>query len=678
MALVRLTLLGGFGCRSATGQALTPPTQKARALLAYLAVSAGQRHARDKLAALLWSDRDGGQARANLRKALSRLREALPAAARRCVELDVDGVALLAAAVEVDVARFEALAAEGTPPSLERAIGLYRGPLLEGLGDCGEPFESWLRTERQRLNERARHAVRRLLDHYVGTGAIDRAIQTALRSLAIDPLDEEVHRTLMRLYLQQDRVGAALDQYRRCHELLSRELGASPSTETEALRREALALCPGDDVREADVLPGRARVIEAGAAARARHRGPGTGRPSIVVLPFSATGEPEPPPHRLGELIAEDVATELGRFAELDVIAPATARAYQSTTAGPECVGRELGTAYVLAGRLHAAAGQLRVTVRLVETRTGHQRWAERYDGARAELLDIRDALVGQIVGTLVGRIERTGLERARQRRPEDRDAHDLWLQGWSLLKRPDPAAVRQARELFERAAARDPTLARAYSGLALALWTEWSCFSWNPWVFMRPEPVDLARKAVALDERDHRAQCILGVAQLYAREYDAARRHLLRALALNPNDADVLAHASFGLALIGDHAAAVETGRHALRLQPHHPDWYAGLVGIALFAAHHHEEAIATMAPAPEAFCSAPAFVAAAHAHLGRARASRPYRETVYRHYRRRLARGEFAEGTSCVSWLLAIDPFQRAADAEHYAEGLRKAGFA
>jgi hypothetical protein len=82
-------------------------------------------------------------------------------------------------------------------------------------------------------------------------------------------------------------------------------------------------------------------------------------------------------------------------------------------------------------------------------------------------------------------------------------------------------------------------------------------------------------------------------------------------------------------------------------------------------------------MAPAPEAFCSAPAFVAAAHAHLGRAQESRPYRDTVYRHYRRRLARGEFSADTSCVSWPLAIDPFQRASDAEHYAEGLRKAGF-
>ncbi len=50
-------------------------------------------------------------------------------------------------------------------------------------------------------------------------------------------------------------------------------------------------------------------------------------------------------------------------------------------------------------------------------------------------------------------------------------------------------------------------------------------------------------------------------------------------------------------MAWIGDHDLAVETGRNALRLAPHHPEWYAAFVGIALFAARLHEEAIATMA---------------------------------------------------------------------------------
>ena len=72
------------------------------------------------------------------------------------------------------------------------------------------------------------------------------------------------------------------------------------------------------------------------------------------------------------------------------------------------------------------------------------------------------------------------------------------------------------------------------------------------------------------------------------------------------------------------------------------------------------------------------PAFIAAAYAHLGRTEACAGHRETVQRHHRRQLARGMFPGDMSCIDWLLAMDPFRLPSDVEHYAAGLRKAGFA
>ena len=164
---------------------------------------------------------------------------------------------------------------------------------------------------------------------------------------------------------------------------------------------------------------------------------------------------------------------------------------------------------------------------------------------------------------------------------------------------------------------------------------------------------------------------------ELYARDYEAARPRLLKALELNPNDTDVLAHAAVGMALLGEHDLAVEVGRRALRLAPHGPEWHAAFVGEALFAARLHEEAIETMAAAPEALCNTPAFLAASHAHLGQVELCAGHLETVCRHHRRQLARGLFPEGMGCVDWLLAMDPFRQVEDADHYVEGLRKAGF-
>ena len=77
--MLRLTLLGGFQARLSTGGALSLPSRKAQALLAYLGARPGQSHPRDKLAALLWGESREAQARDGLRHALAALRQALPA-----------------------------------------------------------------------------------------------------------------------------------------------------------------------------------------------------------------------------------------------------------------------------------------------------------------------------------------------------------------------------------------------------------------------------------------------------------------------------------------------------------------------------------------------------------------------------------------------------------------------
>ena len=182
---MHLSLFGGFECRAA-GAALRFPTRKVRALFAYLLVSATQSHARSKLAALLWGDHAEAEARANLRKALSRLRGCLPDEARHCLAVASGHVAVRPDGLEVDVLRFERLVADGTPETLE-GRSACRGPLLQDLGGCGEEFDEWLATERRRLDEMLATGAAAPARHYEVTGAIDRAIQVALRLLASDP-----------------------------------------------------------------------------------------------------------------------------------------------------------------------------------------------------------------------------------------------------------------------------------------------------------------------------------------------------------------------------------------------------------------------------------------------------------------------------------------------------------
>src|SRR4029079_18408457 len=68
-------------------------------------------------------------------------------------------------------------------------------------------------------------------------GSLEEAINHGLKLLGLDPLQEHVYRSLMRLYAAQGRPDAALAQYERCERELSSQLGIKPEPETEALAR---------------------------------------------------------------------------------------------------------------------------------------------------------------------------------------------------------------------------------------------------------------------------------------------------------------------------------------------------------------------------------------------------------------------------------------------------------
>ena len=238
MARLSLRLLGGFLLR-VDGRPRPLPARKAQALLAYLAIRAGRAHSRDSLTGLLWADAGDRQARQSLRQTMVRLRRALPGSPRALVAQG-DTLTLTPTALDVDVTAFERLVRRGTPEALESAMALYGGPLLESVQVKAPGFEEWLESERARLAELALEALRRLVDRHVKAGRVEPAIHAATRLLALDPLQEETHRTLMRLHARQGRRAAALRQYQACVGVLQKELGIEPELSTRRLYLEIL------------------------------------------------------------------------------------------------------------------------------------------------------------------------------------------------------------------------------------------------------------------------------------------------------------------------------------------------------------------------------------------------------------------------------------------------------
>jgi DNA-binding SARP family transcriptional activator len=262
MTTLRLELLGDF--RLIAGSNLvTISAKKAQALLAYLAVRPAQLVSRDKIAALLWGSFGPEQARQSLRQMLSTLRRELKVIAGDDPLLveENDFQALDAQTVSCDVVEFEAGVASGTEESLKQAIDRYKGDFLEGFELDEDRYDQWILGERDRLHRMSLRAHSQLLDLLTRREAVDEAIAIAQHSLRVDPLQEPVHRALMKLYAQSGDPVNALQQYDILARSLKRELGVNPDTETQKLQREIAAMRSRRTTPEADETNGRKSVL---------------------------------------------------------------------------------------------------------------------------------------------------------------------------------------------------------------------------------------------------------------------------------------------------------------------------------------------------------------------------------------------------------------------------------
>lgn len=234
MEKFQLTLFGGFQLADATGKMLTPATRKARALLAWLALTSDREHPREKIAALFWPDSDESQARHSLRQTLVELHRLIPEdyAALRATR---DWISLDSQLINIDAQVFNTALAQGDEHSLDKALELYQGELLEGCNPRSDMFSAWLETYRNDYSLRAVATLRQRLNMLLEQQDYPRSLHYATQLIALDPLQESAYRALMQAHHGLGDPAAAHRWYQHCRNVLQQELGVAPSPETEAL-----------------------------------------------------------------------------------------------------------------------------------------------------------------------------------------------------------------------------------------------------------------------------------------------------------------------------------------------------------------------------------------------------------------------------------------------------------
>jgi adenylate cyclase len=297
-----------------------------------------------------------------------------------------------------------------------------------------------------------------------------------------------------------------------------------------------------------------------------------TDRPSLAVLPFTADSSADG--RYFSDGITEDIVTELSRFRELAVVCASSSFRLEPLSDDPARIARVLEVRYLLRGSIRHAGNQLRITGQLIDPASGHQIWADRYDGSIENLLDLQAEIAARIVASIVGEIERSELDHAHRHQTTNAAAYDLALRAGALLAMgaaPSNAELlTEAIRLAQEAVSVDPHCRRALSVLATA-----HCRRGVIDGIGESGADDLAaadaaaRRLRELDPSDHAAYAILGHVAMRRLRHDDAISNLRRAHELNPNDVTTLRWLSWEESNLGLAETARLHAQLALRLGP-------------------------------------------------------------------------------------------------------------
>ncbi|MCA3280900.1 MAG: hypothetical protein ING10_16675 [Roseomonas sp.] len=636
-----------------------PRGRKARAILGYLCLHAGQRVPRAKLAALLWDRVPDQQARASLRQSLRELLLAFGPLADEVVETDAEMVRLNQRACWVDSA---AILAGPHPANLLRTdlAALCEGELLEDLNGISEAFDEWLLLERARFATEITAVFDEEL-HQIARADVpaERRAGLARRIIACEPTHEGASRILMAALAELGEKAQALREFERCRMAMRSRSEVEPAAKTRALYEK---------LRSAPMRP----KIEAGHGTEAYGEprtsvaisAPPASRLRIGVIPFQSTTEDNA---QLAFSLSQEIASALARFRWFDVVAALTPQPHLAQC--DDAFLRTKGWHYAVEGNLISGADKISISTRLLDIGQDIRPvWSDRFELETSMMDQLHDRVVAPVVARIDPAILFIEGQQAVQRRS---GATSLVLQALPAFVAMQRGPFEKAGDLLSEALQIEPENAKAAAWKAF-----WYVFhTGQGWASdlhaSLEEAQELALRAIRNDPESAEAHAVCGhVCSFFEKDYDLARHYFNMALRLNPNITFAWAMSAATYNYAGDPDAALQHLHRYTALSSFDPNAYFGdtiytttyvLKGDYAAAYRFGKRAVRAC---PDFSNSYKHFIAAL-GHLGRREEAAPYVQKLLQ-----------LEPHFTIAQFIRTYPLARQEDRDNYARGLELAG--
>jgi adenylate cyclase len=391
-------------------------------------------------------------------------------------------------------------------------------------------------------------------------------------------------------------------------------------------------------------------------------------KPSVAVLPFTNLSR-DPDQDYFCDGLVEDIIAGLSHVRWLFVIGRNSSFSYRESKLNLKVVGRELGVRYVLNGSIRRAGERIRVVAQLFEAETGHNVWAERYDGLLPDVFNLQDEITNNVVGAIEPSLLDAERTRSQRKPPASMSAWDHVTRAmphvWAWAETESDYAIRELQKAIER----DPQYGHAHSLLAW-IHAARTTMGWSGSEDSLAIARDAAHRAISLDSDDAWGHLSLGYLDMIVRNSREAYSALGEAVRRNPSFA--LAHAVLGCAYAcgGEGDTGITHSKIAQRLSPRDPHmaFFLSIEGLCHFVEHRYEASADLNRRALQQrpnHAGALRSLAAACVLLGEMReAQQRVREAI------RVQPGLTA------TWLESNHPLSRPEDRTMYIGALREAG--